>query len=90
MTPKLAGIASAFQLLKHNLENDADALARRIAAADARRQSVVSGSHGALNAVDNNMKDIEDFLGALEGVNGAPGNESSASSAPRSSEVAQK
>jgi hypothetical protein len=88
MTPKLAGVAQAFSLLKHNIENDADELLQRINSANDRRQGVKDKSHTALDSANNGMKDIEDFLEAMEGTNGSPN--SSASSAPRSSNVATK
>jgi hypothetical protein len=88
MTPKLAGVAQAFNLLKHNIEADAEELLQRINTANDRRASVKDKSHSALDTANNGMKDIEDFLESMEGTNGSPN--SSASSAPRSSNVATK
>lgn len=72
MTPKLQGVLQSFNMLKHNLERDADEMAKRIQTADQRRQALKQTGHAALGRVDADMKDIEDFLGAMEGTNGAP------------------
>jgi hypothetical protein len=84
MTPKLQGVLQSFNLLKHNLEADADDLAKRIQDADQRRVALKQNSHAALGKVGSDMGDIEDFLGAMEGTNGAPLESSSASSPPSS------
>lgn len=80
MIPKLQGVLQSFNLLQHNLEADADDLAKRIQAADQRRVALKQNSHNALGQVGTAMGEIEDFLGAMEGSNGAPLDSSSASS----------
>lgn len=85
MIPKLQGVLQSFNLLQHNLEADADDLAKRIQAADQRRLALKQNSHNALGKVGTAMGEIEDFLGAMEGSNGAPLDSSSASSAPSAS-----
>ncbi len=84
MTPKLQGVLQSFNMLKHSLEADADEMAKRIQTADQRRQALKQSGHAALGRVDADMKDIEDFLGAMEGSNGAPLEVSSGSSAASS------
>jgi hypothetical protein len=88
MTPKLQGVLQSFNMLKHNLEADADELATRIQDAEKRRAALKQNSHAALGRVGSDMGDIEDFLGAMEGSNGAPLESSSDTSQPSSAPAA--
>lgn len=80
MTPKLQGVLQSFSLLKHNVEADAEKLANRVQTADSKRKQLFAGAHDTLGKLDSDMKDIEDFLGAIEGSNGGPLESSQASS----------
>lgn len=93
MTPKLRGVRASMDKLRHALETDADKLSSRIQAADARRGAVFEASHGVLDGVERDLKEVEDFVTDMEGSNGGPptsadSSESSEQPRPRSSEVA--
>lgn len=91
MTPKLRGIRASMDKLRHALEADADKLASRIEAADIKRAQVFEASHGALNAVERDIKDVEELLSDMEKSNGGPLEESlNVVAHPRSSEVASR
>lgn len=91
MTPKLRGVRSSLDKLKHALEADADKLAARIEGADVRRASVFEASHGAVATVERDLKDVEELLNDLEKSNGGPLDESYSDVAhPRSSDVASR
>lgn len=91
MTPKLRGVRASMDKLRHALEADADRLAARIETADAKRVAVFDASHGVLSGVERDLKEVEDFIDEMEKTNGGPTlDDSSESSAPRSSEVAQR
>ena len=72
MTPKLQGALQALKVLQHDVEADADELIAKAAQLQERRQAAKTKSHGALDKAGNGLGDIEDFVTALEGSNGAP------------------
>lgn len=93
MTPKLRGVRASMDKLRHALEHDADKLASRIEAADARRVATFEASHSAVAAVERDLKEVEEFVSDLEKSNGGPLDDSSNSVvhlSPRSSEVASR
>ena len=91
MTPKIRGVRASMDKLRHSLNADAEKLAARIEEADAKRVAVFDASHGAVAAVERDLKEVEDFVSELEKTNGGPTlDDSGESSAPRSSEVAQR
>ncbi len=74
--------------LKHALDRDADKLASRIDAADAKRETVFAASHGVVASVERDLKEVEEFVADLENSNGGPLEDSSSVvHLPRSSEV---
>lgn len=74
--------------LRHALDRDADKLATRIEAADAKRETVFAASHGIVAGVEKDLKEVEDFVADLESSNGGPLDDSSSVvRLPRSSEV---
>jgi hypothetical protein len=92
MTPKLRGVRASMDKLRHALEVDAEKLTTRIESADAKRNAVFTASHGVLDGVERDLKEVEDFMSDMEKSNGGPtldGSEES-SSVPRSSEVASR
>ncbi len=91
MTPKLSGLASALGKFRHDTEVDADKLMLRLNGVDQRRKAAIAKTHGTLDAAEGGIKEVEDFVDALEGHNGGdPLDVSSTPSGVRSSEVAQK
>jgi len=72
MTPKLQGALQALKVLQHDVEADADELITKAAQLQERRQAAKTKSHSALDKAGNGLGDIEDFVSALEGSNGAP------------------
>lgn len=72
MTPKLQGALQALKLLQHDVEADADEIVAKAADLQARRQAAKTKTHSALDMAGNSLGDIESFVGALEGSNGAP------------------
>jgi hypothetical protein len=82
--------------LRHAIEDDADKLASRIEAADARRSVVFGASHAAMTGVERDLKEVEDYLSELERnhnggpTSGADDSSESSAPAPRSSEVANR
>lgn len=92
MTPKLRGVRASMDKLRHALEHDADKLATRVEAADARRVAAFDASHGVIATVERDLKEVEEFVSELEKSNGGPLDESKSSVVhlPRSSEVASR
>jgi len=93
MNAKLSGVLQSFKMLQHDVETDAEEMAQRIMSADARRKALKTATDTAVDALHSGMQEIEDFLGAMEGNNGAPGNasaDSSTTSQQRSSDLTQK
>jgi hypothetical protein len=86
MIPKLRGVLSAFDKLKHAVETDAEKLAQRIEGVDARRGAAFAKSNATLDAAEVGIKAIEDFVTELERSNAGPLEGPSL----RSSEVAAK
>jgi hypothetical protein len=72
MTPKLQGALQALKVLQHDVEADADELIAKAAQLQDRRQAAKTKTHGALDKAGNGIGDIENFVSALEGSNGAP------------------
>jgi hypothetical protein len=81
MTPKLQGALQALEMLKHDVESDAEEIVKKVSDLQSRRKVVRDKTHGKLDAAGNSIGDIEDFVSALEGSNGAPLDNSSGSSA---------
>lgn len=80
LTPKLAGLSSALAKLKHAVEVDADKLTARIEGASALSAAAFQKAHQVINATEQGVSEIEDFIKSLEGSNGGPLQDSSTTS----------
>lgn len=72
MTPKLQGALQALKMLQHDVETDAEEIVARVNDLQTRRQSAKAKTHGTLDKAHAGIGDIEEFVSALEGSNGAP------------------
>ena len=92
MTPKLQGALQALKMLQHDVEADADEVIRKAADLQERRRAAKTRTHAAMDSAGSSLGEIEEFVSALEGDNGAPNSSggSASPSAPRSSDVAQR
>ncbi len=94
MLPAVRGLASSLAKLKSAVEDDAKRLQSRIDTAAVRADRAFQGSHGALDALEGGVKEVEDFISGLERSNGGDPLDSSEEPSnvsklpPRSSEVA--
>lgn len=82
MTPKLQGALQALKVLQHDVEADADELIAKAAQLQERRQAAKTKTNGALDKAGNGLGDIENFVSALEGSNGAPADPTKGATSP--------
>ena len=66
--PNLAGVASAFDKLRHGIEARADKMLKRVEAIDAKADTVFKSADAKLDAHDRGLGEIDHYLDALDRV----------------------
>ncbi|WP_316214300.1 hypothetical protein [Bradyrhizobium sp. SZCCHNR2032] len=80
MPSKLRGVTQAMDMLRFNLEADAEKLMERVNDTDGRRATVFKDAHRELDQHDSDLREIDAYLNALEGSNGGPSSRGSSGS----------
>ncbi|MGR4929048.1 hypothetical protein ACIPUD_19965 [Bradyrhizobium sp. CAR08] len=71
-TPKFRGLAKAMALLEHNLEDGAGKLMEKIESVGSRGETALADGHTKVDGIAGRVAEVEDFVAAIEGSNGAP------------------
>lgn len=74
-TPKLQGLAKALAMLEHNVEDGADKLLKKIESVGDRSEAAFAKSVSKVDGIASRVAEVESFVTALEGANGAPSDE---------------
>lgn len=70
-TPKLQSLSTAMAQLEHNLEFGAGKLLDKIGAVGARGDAAMTKGHAKIDGIGTRVAEVESFVAALEGANGA-------------------
>ena len=74
-TPKLQGLAKALAMLEHNVEDGAEKLLKKIESVGDRSEAAFAKSVSKVDGIASRVAEVESFVTALEGANGAPDDE---------------
>ena len=85
-TPKLASLTQAMDMLEHDLEHGAGKLLDLITSIRGRGEAAYAKGHERMDGVSGRVADVEKYVTALEGSNGAPLPDSSSDASPSSQE----
>jgi hypothetical protein len=78
--PNLAGVTSAFDKLRHGIEDRAQKILSRVESVDAKADHVFAGAHEKLDAHEDGLRQIDGYLSDLDKVgNGSPEDSSESS-----------
>jgi hypothetical protein len=92
ISPAVKGMKNAFELFKHQVDEDAKKFTQEIEDAHVHRKETFSETSGVIAAQRREFNEIQEYVRELRHSNGGDplSSESEGSSAPRSSEVANK